>query len=135
MRNPESEVSSFSPYRHTCYFLPRLNELQSNRESASATLSCKSEAPRPSETLKGTSLTEPEWDRTSPANLTRAGGGIPQVKVGGLERDGRPSRTLRVRPCAVLVGRQKPWNFRTISNKATNTYNTVSVLRWCAPMR
>ena len=108
--------------------LPRLKELQSNREFANAILSCKSAAPRPLETLKGIRLSGSEWDRTFFANLARAGGKISRVELTGWNEMEDLRKLLECVPKLSWLDVGNRGTSGPIFNKATNAYNAVSVL-------
>ena len=108
--------------------LPRLKELKSNREFANAILSCKSDTPRPLETLKGIKLSGFEWDRTFFANLARAGGKISRVELAGWNEMEDLRKLLECVPKLSWLDVGNRGSSGPILNKATNAYNAVSIL-------
>lgn len=106
--------------------LPRLKELKSNREFANAILSCKTDAPRPLETLKGIRLSGFEWDRAFFANLARAGGKISRVELAGWNEMEDLRKLLECVPKLTWLDVGNRGSSGPMLNKAANAYNAVS---------
>ena len=106
--------------------LPRLRELKSSREFANAILSCKSDVPRPLETLKGIKLSGYEWDRTFFTSLARAGGKVSRVELSGWHEMEDLRKLLE---CVPKLTWLDVGNYGHILNKAANVYNSVSTIR------
>ena len=117
--------------------LPRLRELRSNRDFASAVLHCPSSIPggRPLEIIKGVKLSGTGWDEKFLAGLKMSGGNMKRIELAGWNEAEDVKRLVSCVPKLVWLDVGKRSNVQTTtaasgpSNLVSDTSSIIHLLR------